>query len=104
MVTSKGTYSKVNAWPRISNGPDLNHMIMGSEGNLGIITEAVIRVRPLPETRIYDSILFYDWEGNFIRKIDVEPTEVYWSDGGEMCLSGVRLHPPAQCRRNRPEG
>jgi alkyldihydroxyacetonephosphate synthase len=37
-------------------------MIMGSEGNLGIITEAVIRVRPLPETRIYDSILFYDWE------------------------------------------
>ena len=62
MVTSNGTYSKVNAWPRISNGPDLNHMIMGSEGNLGIITEAVIRVRPLPETRIYDSILFYDWE------------------------------------------
>ena len=33
-----------------------------------------------------DAILFYDWEGNFIRKIDVEPTEVYWSDGGEMCL------------------
>jgi alkyldihydroxyacetonephosphate synthase len=35
---------------------------MGSEGNIGIITEAVIKVRPLPEVRIFDSILFYDWE------------------------------------------
>jgi alkyldihydroxyacetonephosphate synthase len=24
LVTSKGTYSKLAAWPRISNGPDLN--------------------------------------------------------------------------------
>jgi len=44
MVTSKGTYNKVTSWPRISNGPDLNHLIMGSEGNYGIITEAVIKV------------------------------------------------------------
>jgi alkyldihydroxyacetonephosphate synthase len=35
---------------------------MGSEGNYGIITEAVIKVKPLPEARIFDSILFYDWE------------------------------------------
>jgi alkyldihydroxyacetonephosphate synthase len=62
MVTSKGTYNKVAAWPRISNGPDLNHLVMGSEGNYGIITEAVIKVKPLPEVRIFDSILFYDWE------------------------------------------
>jgi alkyldihydroxyacetonephosphate synthase len=62
LVTSKGTYSKVAAWPRVSNGPDLNQVIMGSEGNLGIITEAVIKVKPLPEVRIFDSILFHDWE------------------------------------------
>lgn len=48
IVTSKGTYSKTNLWPRVSNGPDLNHLVMGSEGNYGIITEAVVRVRPLP--------------------------------------------------------
>jgi alkyldihydroxyacetonephosphate synthase len=35
---------------------------MGSEGNLGIITEAVVRVRPLPEVKIFDSIIFYDFE------------------------------------------
>lgn len=61
MVTSKGTYNKNAAWPRISNGPDLNHLMMGSEGNYGIITEVTFRVRPLPEVRIFESILFYDW-------------------------------------------
>lgn len=35
---------------------------MGSEGNFGIVTEAVIKVKPLPEVRIFESILFYDWE------------------------------------------
>jgi len=62
IVTPKGTMEKTSLWPRVSNGPDLNHIIMGSEGNFGIITEAVLRVRPLPEVRIYDSILFYDFE------------------------------------------
>lgn len=62
MVTPSGTYQKTSLWPRISNGPDMNHLIMGSEGNLGIITEAVVRIRPLPEVKIYDSIIFYDFE------------------------------------------
>ena len=62
LVTSKGTYKKLEAWPRVSNGPDLNNMVIGSEGNYGIITEAVIKIKPIPEVRIFDSILFYDWE------------------------------------------
>jgi coatomer subunit beta' len=35
------------------------------------------------------SILFYDWEsGTFIRKIDVDAKEVYWSDSGNMvCIA-----------------
>jgi len=35
------------------------------------------------------SVLFYDWEsGEFIRKIDVCPKEVYWSDSGNIvCLA-----------------
>jgi len=35
---------------------------MGSEGNLGIITEAVIRIRPTPEVKKYGSIVFPDLE------------------------------------------
>ena len=48
IVTPQGTFTKSSLWPRESNGPDLNHVVMGSEGNIGIITDAVLRVRPLP--------------------------------------------------------
>lgn len=75
MITSKGTYTKVSLWPRISNGPDLTNLVMGSEGNYGIIAEAVIKVKPLPEVRIYDSILFYDWESGVKFMYDVSRTK-----------------------------
>jgi len=48
LVTPKGTFTKSNLWPRQSNGPDLNNIIMGSEGNMGIITDVVMMVKPLP--------------------------------------------------------
>jgi alkyldihydroxyacetonephosphate synthase len=50
---------------------------MGSEGNYGIITEAIIRVKPLPEVRIFDSILFYDWESGIKFMYDVSKTKNY---------------------------
>ena len=77
IVTSKGILEKTNLWPRVSNGPDLNHVIMGSEGNYGIITEAVVRVRPLPEVRIYDSVFFYDFEQGIKFMYDVSRLRQY---------------------------
>jgi len=62
LVTCKGTYTKTSQWPRISNGPDLNNIIMGSEGNLGIVTEAVLRIRPIPEVKQFGSIIFPNFE------------------------------------------
>lgn len=35
---------------------------MGHEGNFGIITEAVVRIRNIPEVKEYGSILFPDFE------------------------------------------
>jgi len=33
------------------------------------------------------AVLFYDWDsGEFVRKIDVVPKEVYWSDSGNLVL------------------
>ena len=33
------------------------------------------------------AVLFYDWDsGEFVRKIDVAPKEVYWSDSGNLVL------------------
>lgn len=33
-----------------------------------------------------DCIAFLDWEGTFIRKIDVVPTQIFWNETGELCL------------------
>lgn len=46
-----GTVERNCQVPRISVGPDLNQMIIGSEGTFGVVTEAVVRLRPLPEKR-----------------------------------------------------
>ncbi len=48
--------------PRMSSGPDLNEFVLGSEGIFGIITDVVVRVRPVPEKVIFDSIIFHDFE------------------------------------------
>jgi alkyldihydroxyacetonephosphate synthase len=57
MVTSKGVLEKHIPASRVSCGPDFNHLILGSEGTLGVITEVKFIIH-----RIYkkqDIIFFY---------------------------------------------
>jgi len=89
MVTPTGTYTKASLWPRISNGPDLNHVIFGSEGNLGIIVEAVLKVKPLPQVRIFDSIIFPDFEVGIqfmhaVAKTNRYPTSIRLVDNSQF--------------------
>jgi alkyldihydroxyacetonephosphate synthase len=44
--------------PATSAGPSVRQMILGSEGRLGIITEATVEVRRLPERRVILGYLF----------------------------------------------
>lgn len=39
---------------------------------------------PLLAARSTSSVTFYDWEGRVIRKIDVVPKSIYWSDSGDV--------------------
>ena len=48
--------------PASSAGPDLRQVILGSEGRMGIITHATVRVRPLPEVEDFYGVFFKDWE------------------------------------------
>ena len=41
---------------------DVDEMILGSEGILGVVTEVTVKIRPLPESRAYGSIVFPDFE------------------------------------------
>ena len=47
--------------PAASNGPSVPQMILGSEGRLGIITEATVHVRRIPERRTILGYLFPTW-------------------------------------------
>lgn len=61
MVTPSGTII-TRTVPKSSNGIDVNHVCIGSEGILGVITEAVVRVHPLPDYRSSYGYLFPDFE------------------------------------------
>nr|XP_005573634.1 PREDICTED: alkyldihydroxyacetonephosphate synthase, peroxisomal isoform X4 [Macaca fascicularis]XP_024648995.1 alkyldihydroxyacetonephosphate synthase, peroxisomal isoform X2 [Macaca nemestrina]XP_028686705.1 alkyldihydroxyacetonephosphate synthase, peroxisomal isoform X4 [Macaca mulatta] len=62
MVTPRGIIEKSCQGPRMSTGPDIHHFIMGSEGTLGVITEATIKIRPVPEYQKYGSVAFPNFE------------------------------------------
>ncbi len=49
-------------FPASAAGPDLREMILGSEGRLGIITRAIVRVRSTPEVERFYAAFFQDWE------------------------------------------
>lgn len=58
MVTPRGVIESGPAMPRQSLGIDPKQVAFGSEGNLGIITSAVIRIHKLPEAKKYGSLVF----------------------------------------------
>ncbi|MCA9930458.1 MAG: FAD-binding protein, partial [Anaerolineales bacterium] len=48
--------------PASAAGPDIREMVMGSEGRLGIVTEATVRVSQLPEKEVFHTVFFPDFE------------------------------------------
>jgi alkyldihydroxyacetonephosphate synthase len=48
--------------PASAAGPDLRQLVLGSEGRLGIITEATMRISPLPERESFNAIFFPNFE------------------------------------------
>ena len=49
-------------YPASAAGPDLRHLVLGSEGRLGIISKAVVRITHLPENDDVYGVFFPDWE------------------------------------------
>jgi alkyldihydroxyacetonephosphate synthase len=63
VVTARGVLERPGAAPRESVGSgDLRRWIFGSEGCLGIVTSATLKIFPLPESQVYGSIIFPDFE------------------------------------------
>lgn len=48
--------------PASAAGPDLRQVILGSEGRMGIVTQATVRISPLPEAEYFHGFFFRTWE------------------------------------------
>ena len=92
VVLPDGSIVETKAVPRHSVGPDLRQLFIGSEGTLGIITEATVRLFPIPEERRFRSISFPDVHSGLeaIRKIfraGILPSVVRLYDPEDAALS-----------------
>ncbi|WP_376694657.1 FAD-binding oxidoreductase [Wenzhouxiangella sp. EGI_FJ10305] len=52
-------------FPASAAGPDLRELVLGSEGRLGVMTEVRVRVSPLPEEEIFETLFLPDWQRAF---------------------------------------
>jgi alkyldihydroxyacetonephosphate synthase len=48
--------------PASAAGMDIREMVLGSEGRLGVVTQAKVRVRRLPELESFFGVFFPSWE------------------------------------------
>ncbi len=79
------------ALPASAAGPDLRELVVGSEGVLGVICEATLRVRPLPAERRYEGWSFRSFaEGcealRVMEQADASPDVARLSDENETRL------------------
>ena len=92
--------------PRHAVGPDLNQVFIGSEGTLGVITEATLLLRPMPEHHSFRIVGFDDlasgmaamrkvlqagWRPAAVRLHDPEATRVNLARVLEADVSGVKV-------------
>ncbi len=60
LLTPRGDLD-LASFPASAAGPDLRHLVLGSEGRLGIVAEATVRISPWPRREAFHSIIFRDW-------------------------------------------
>jgi alkyldihydroxyacetonephosphate synthase len=74
VVTPSGTLV-MRPNPVTSTGPSVREMVLGSEGRLGIITEATVQVRRLPERRTILGYLFPTFADGLVAMRDIAASE-----------------------------
>lgn len=92
IVLPNGSIINCKSVPRHSVGPDLRQLFIGSEGTLGVITEATLRLFLIPEERRFRSFSFKDVHSGLeaIRKIfriEIKPSIVRLYDPEDAAMS-----------------
>lgn len=63
------------AVPATSTGPSVREMVLGSEGRLGVITEATVQVHRIPEARVILGYFFPTWAAGLAAMEDIAAGE-----------------------------
>jgi alkyldihydroxyacetonephosphate synthase len=91
-VVLPGKVIDLRPLPSTSSGPSVREMVIGSEGRLGIITEAWVNVHRLPQNREITAYLFPSWQAGLqamqeIAASDARPSITRVSDPNETAFS-----------------
>jgi len=91
--------------PATAAGPSLLQLLIGSEGTYGLITEATMRIHPLPTVQDYRGILFHNLEDGvaafraLMQSPQLHPAIIRLSDAPETAASVVLSHEHHGLRR-----
>ncbi|MFN8224759.1 MAG: FAD-binding oxidoreductase [Gaiellales bacterium] len=101
-----GELIRTLAVPRHSVGPDLNQVFIGSEGTMGVITEATLIIKALPEKHAFRLYSFPDipsaltavrrsiqsgWRPCMVRVYDPDATEANLRRVLDLDITGVQV-------------
>ena len=86
---------RLGSAPANAAGPDLRQLFLGSEGAFGVITEVTVRVRALPEEKVYEG---WRWESfaagadamRTLAQAGLLPTVLRLSDEAETAINLAR--------------
>ncbi len=91
VITPKGKMS-FPPYPASAAGPDLRHLLLGSEGRMGLVTNATVRISERPDNDYVYGIFFPNW--------DAAVSAVFELANADVPLSMVRLSNPMETYTN----
>jgi alkyldihydroxyacetonephosphate synthase len=101
VVLPDGTFATPRPGPRSAAGPALHQLFLGSEGAMGVILGAVLRVHRLPESVVGSAYGFPDLRAGLeamraIMQSDIRPLVMRLYDAEDTAFNGYDL-PPGGC-------
>jgi alkyldihydroxyacetonephosphate synthase len=91
-VLADGRTVHTRVAPRRSTGPDLARALCGSEGTIGFITSAVLRIHQRPESRLVAAYR--------LPSVDAAVSAVYLALREEAAPSGLRIYDAIEAKRH----
>ncbi|MDQ3333871.1 MAG: FAD-binding oxidoreductase [Myxococcota bacterium] len=91
-VLADGRTVHTRVAPRRATGPDLSRALCGSEGTIGFITSAVLRIHIRPEARL---VAAYQ-----LPSVDAAVSAVYLALREEAAPSGLRIYDAIEAKRH----